>query len=757
MVVVLLSAAPADAALAPEGAPVVGPPVTVLMAAPLGQGSACTTSQPCSLLGAQAVARQLEPDMRSDIDVELQGGTYDLAQPLTFGPADSGLNGFQMTYSAAPGSHPVISGSYQISGWHLVDPAKNIWAAPVAAGFDTRQLYVDGQRVPRSIGLPATTYIQTHTGFRTLSPVLAGWRDVSNIAAVFTGGDGAWTQTSCNIASVSGDVITMSQPCWGNLHFPADGSQELAWFIEPQGGFGGLSGAAKPSYFENAYELLAPGHWSQDTTRHEIFYVPTAGQDMATVPVVAPVLQTLVDVQGTLDAPVHGLTFNGLQFSYATWTQPDTTNGFAEMQADWTLTGPGAAASQGTCGYATPAGSCPFASWTRTPAAVVLSATHDVILSDDTFSHLGGAGLDLEYGSQSDLVEGNEFTDISASAIQLGSTDDPLPSDVGAGDSEIDADDTIVDNYIHDVAIEYLGGVGIWVGYAQHALISHNQIDDVPYTGISIGWAGWHSTSLKPDNDPNVNAYNVISDNLIFNYMQTLGDGGAIYTNGSQATGWDDELVLSGNVAYGGTNTDFSLYTDTGSKYVSITSNVVYEQPIDSFASGGCHTVGHIRLSGNYFSELGPLYPCFPEVDVASSHNTAVCNLLTPNQAPTGLLAAAGLEPSAQFLLDAAPPSVSEVGPDTLPLSGGQVLVGGSGFDPSTSVHFGSVPATSVTVVSANYLVASAPPGAGSRDVTVTTQAGTSPPNAGDRVSYQPRPVPCIPYLGGNVSSSLLP
>ncbi|HEY3841890.1 MAG TPA: IPT/TIG domain-containing protein [Acidimicrobiales bacterium] len=756
-VVVLLSAAPAGAALAPEGTPVVAPPVTVLVAAPLGQGSACTAEQPCSLLGAQAVARQLEPDMRSDIDVSLEGGTYDLAHPLTFGAADSGLNGFQMTYSAAPGAHPIISGSYQISGWHLVDPANHIWAAPVAAGFDTRQLYVDGQRVPRSIGLPATTYIQTHTGFRTLSPVLAGWRDVTNVAAVFTGGDGAWTQTSCNIASVSGDLITVSQPCWSNLHFPADGLQELAWFVEPQGGFGGLSGAAKPSYFENAYELLSPGHWSQDTTLHEIFYEPSPGQDMATAAVVAPVLQTLVDVQGTLDAPVHDLTFDGLQFSYATWTQPDTANGFAEMQADWTLTGPGAAASQGTCGYATPVGSCPFASWTRTPAAVVLSATHDVTLSGDTFAHLGGAGLDLEYGSQNDLVEGNEFTDISASAIQLGSTDDPLPSDVGAGDTEIDAYDTIVDNYIHDVAIEYLGGVGIWVGYAQHALISHNQIDDVPYTGISIGWAGWHTTFLQPDNDPNVNAYNVISDNLIFNYMQTLGDGGAIYTNGGQATGWDDELVLSGNVAYGGTNTDFSLYTDTGSKYVSITSNVVYEQPIDSFASGGCHTVGHIRLSGNYFSQLGPLYPCFPEVDVASSHTTAVCNLLTPNQAPTGLLAEAGLEPSARSLLDAAPPSVSEVGPDKLPLSGGQVLVGGSGFDPSTSVRFGSAPATSVTVLSANYLLATAPPGAGSGDVTVTTQAGTSPPSAGDRVSYQPHPVPCVPYLGGNLSSSLLP
>jgi hypothetical protein len=730
---------------------------TVLVVNPLGHGSTCTSSAPCGLLHAQAIARQQSVDMRADIDVSLEGGTYDLAQPLTFGPQDSGTNGYEVSYSAAAGQHPVISGGYPISGWHLIDAARNIWAAPVAPTFHTRQLYVDGLRVPRSEGLPSALYVQVPTGFITSSPVLAGWSDVTDVSAVFTGGNGAWTQPSCPIASVHGDAITMSQPCWSNLHLPGDGSQEVSWVYGPQGGFGGLSGAAQPSYFENAYALLSPGHWSLDTTAHELFYVPNAGQNMATASVIAPVLQALVDVQGTLDNPVHDLSFEGLQFSYATWNQPDTTEGFAEMQADWTLTGPNASTTEGTCQYSLTKGTCPFASWTRTPGSVILSATHDVTVSGNTFTHLGGAGLDVEYGSQHDLVQGNEFTDISASAIQLGSTDDPVPADVGADAQEIDGYDTIADNYIHNVAIEYLGGVGIWVGYTQHSLITHNQIDDVPYTAISIGWAGWHSSFTNPDSDPNVNSSNEVSDNLLYDYMQTLGDGGAIYTNGGQAPDWAQQLVISGNVAYGGSNTDFSLYTDTGSKFIELSENVVYDQPVDSFASGGCHTVGYIHLDGNYFSQLGPLYPCDVAVDVVPTDDTLVCNTLSPNQAPSIYLGRAGLEPGFRSLLEQGPPTVELVGPSSLPDSGGAVLISGSGFTPSTTVGFGAAAAASVTVLSANYLVAVAPPGLGRTKVTVGTASGTSAPNGGSVVTYASSPLPCLPVVGGGISSSLLP
>jgi hypothetical protein len=744
--------------LTPQVSAQAAPPApTVLMAAPLGGGDTCTQSAPCSLLGAQAAARRLSPHLRADLEVSLENGTYDLTRPMQFGPQDSGTNGFTVTYAAAAGAHPVISGGVAVTRWHQVDPAKHIWAAPIAPGFDTRQLYVNGQSMPRSAGLPSAAYVQTSTGFISSSPVLAHWRNVTNVSAVFTGGNGAWTQPSCTIASVSGDTITMSEPCWQNLHLPGDGSQEVSWVYGPQGGFGGLSGAAMPSFFQNAYELLSPGHWSIDTTMHQLFYVPAPGQDMATATFLVPVLQTLFNVAGTLAAPVHDLTFAGLQFSYGTWTQPDTTEGFAEMQADWTLTGAGAAATQGTCSYSLTPGTCPYASWTRTPANVVLSATHHVTMEGDTFSHLGGAGLDVEYGSQDDVVEGNEFTDIAASAIQLGSTDDPLPADVGAGSREIDSNDTIADNYIHDVANEYLGGVGIWQGYAQHATIAHNQIDDVPYTAISIGWAGWHSNVVSPDADPNVNSDNLIADNLMFNYMQTLGDGGAIYTNGGQANGWGDELVISGNVAYGGTNTDFSLYTDTGSKYVNLTNNVVYDQPVDSFASGGCHTVGHIRLSDNYFSQLGPLYPCDAVIDVVATGTTPVCTNLEPDQAPSAMLAAAGIEPAWRSLLVHQVPLVADVGPTALPLSGGLVLVSGSGFTPSTTVEFGTVPARSVTVLSANYLEAEAPPGSGNIPVALSNGNGTSAPGPASIVRFSANPAPCLPLVGGNFSTALAP
>ncbi len=327
----------------------------------------------------------------------------------------------------------------------------------------------------------------------------------------------------------------------------------------------------------------------------------------------------------------------------------------------------------------------------------------------------------------------------------------------GGGNDEIDADDTIADNYIHDVAIEWLGGVGIWIGYTQNLSVVHNQIDDVPYTAISMGWAGWHATVFTPNADPNVNSGNVISDNLLYDYMQVLGDGGAIYTNGSQATGWAGQLVLSGNVTYGGTNTDFALYTDTGSQYIQLSQNVVYDQPLDSFASGGCHTVGHIRLVGNYFSRLGPLYPCDLVVDVKQQGSTLVCNTLPPGAVPSTLLAAAGLEPSYRTLLDHEAPAVDQVGPTSLPLRGGVVLVSGSGFDPSTHVHFGTAPATSVTVLSGNYLMATAPAGSGSMPVTVTTAAGTSAATSGATVGYSSTPQPCVPLLGGGITTSLLP
>lgn len=737
----------------------------VLVASPSGTGASCSQASPCSFAEAQIRVRALNGAMTSDIDVWLQGGTYHLSAPWRVASRDSGSDGYKVVYEAAPGANPVLSGGEAVTGWQLVPGTSGTWVANVPPGFDTAQLYVNGVSAPIAQGLPADTeFIQTPTGFVTTSSTMDSWPDPSSISVVFLGGNGAWTETACPISSISGNVVTMADPCWSNLHLRGEGSQELAWEDSPQSGFPGLSPTATPSYLENAYELLTPGHWSIDRASHQIYYMASAGQDLAKATVIAPALQTLLDVSGTLSSPVHDITISGLQFSFAGWTQPDTNEGFAQMQADWTLTGPNGATSEGTCQYSTPPGSCPFASWTRTPANVVLSATHNVAIQSDTFSHLGGAGLDVYYGSQGDLIEGNTFTDIAASAIQLGSTDDPLPSDVGAGSNEVDANNTVTDNYIYDVANQYLGGVGIWVGYTSGSVISHNQVDDVPYTAISIGWGGWHTTESDPNSDPNVNADNVISDNLLYNYMLDLGDGGAVYTNGSQATSSADALSIAGNVAYNGLNTDFSLYTDAGSQNVNITDNFVYFQPLDSFDTGGCQTVGSINVTNNYFSEGGPAYPCYPyENEIGNTvgdventgDNTTVCEDPPPSQAPSAILESAGIEPSYRSLLDRQVPTLNMVGPTTLALTGGQVLLSGSGFGATPVVRFGTLPATAVTVLSDNYLLATAPPGQGTVDVTVTTAAGTSATSTADQVTFESNPPACMNDQGTGVSTKL--
>ena len=649
-----------------------------------------------------------------------------------------------------------MSGGRVITGWQRVAGTAGTWAATLPPGFDTRQLYANGRSLPQAAGLPASTaFVQTPDGFLATSTAIDSWPDPSNIAVLFTFGNGPWTQTSCNIASISGLHIVMAEPCWDNLHLPSEGVQELGWVVDPMGGFPGLSPKKMPSSFENAYALMTPGTWTIDRVTQKLYYMPAAGQSPTDQTVVAPALQSLLRITGTLEHPVTDVIVRGITVEYGGWTGPDSADGFAQMQADWRLTGPGASSSEGTCQYSSPPGSCPFASWTRTPANVVLSATHGVSLLGDTFTHLGGAGLDVMYGSQDDLVQGNEFTDIAASAVQLGSTDDPEPADVGAGADEIDSGNVVTDNYIHDVANEYLGGVGIWLGYTQRSTISHNQIDQVPYTAISVGWGGWHTHLTTPDSDPNVNSANVIADNLLYDYMTTLGDGGAVYTNGPQAQGWADELKVTGNVAYLGPNTDFGLYTDTGSEYVDIEDNFLYYQPFDSFDSGGCQTIGHIVFAYNVVSSGGPAYPCFPYTDVTTANNTTVCEDPPPAQAPTTTLESAGLEPRYRSLLDRDGPTVTMVGPRDVALGGDQVLISGSGFDPGSSVSFGGTPATTVTVVSGNYILATAPPGSGTVDVTVSTPHGSSPASSADQVTYQADPSPCVDYTGSGFTTAL--
>jgi len=508
-------------------------PANVLYVSPTGTGTACSETRPCSLEGARQKVRTLNATRSDSIVVFLRGGTYELQKPFVLGPLDSGRAPYDVIYEAYPGETPVLSGGIVIRGWSLADPQRHIWKTTVDSSLDTRQLYVNGVRAVRArsaAGLAGA--FRSADGYSTTDQSIATWRNPGDIEFVF---QAKWTEMRCGVAQVAGNRITMKQPCFRNST------------VRPSLGVT----ADRPTYIENAYELLdEPGEWYLDRPGHTLYYIPRAGEDLARATVVAPRLELLLGAVGTPTAPVHNIRFSGLTFAYATWLRPNGNDGFSETQANFTLTGT-SWPSDGN--------------WTKTPANVTVRSASHVAFTCNAFIHLGGAGLTFEHGSHDNVIARNVFTDISANGIQLGDVDQPFPApDRSATDNEIS------NNVIHDLPKEYHGGVGIWVGYASNTLIAHNELYDLPYTGISNGW-GWGIPSYA--------GRNRIVHNVVHHHVQLLTDGGGIYTNGVQGTSLSTGTRIEGNVVYDQPNPPGAIYLDDGSRFVTVTNNLTYASP----------------------------------------------------------------------------------------------------------------------------------------------------------------------------------
>ena len=98
------------------------------------------------------------------------------------------------------------------------------------------------------------------------------------------------------------------------------------------------------------------------------------------------------------------------------------------------------------------------------------------------------------------------------------------------------------------------------------------------------------------------------------------------------------------------------------------------------------------------------------------------------------------------------PPSVKKLAPKTGPAAGGTVVtITGTGFNGTTAVSFGGVPAGSFTVSSSTSITAEAPAGtSGTVDVAVTNPVGTSPAVAADRFKYAAPIVTAVAPNGGS-------
>ncbi len=501
-----------------------------------------------------------------DIVVYFREGVYQLENTIEFDINDSGSDKFSITYKAYQGEQVVISGGRLIENWTRCE--NGLWHAN--ADFDFRQLYVNDKRAVRA-RTPENGYYQ-----------LKGWDIEGKRFIIEPQQITQWKNFD--------DSEIIIQHVWAEsiLKLESFTIKDGSAYIEPKEPLRTLI-FDRPYprkinklafHFENAFEFLdQSGEFYLDKKENKLYYKPMPDQDMTTAKVVAPYIQTLISIKGTLDSPVKNLKFEGFTFEHSTWLEANE-KGVLNMQAGI---------------YNTSADKENNQRGVRGPSAVYLEAAHQIVFERNVFRNLGACGLDLHYGTYECVIRGNVFVDIAGNGIQHSIFSKPdvevhipyNPEDT----REICRYDVISNNFISRIGLDYYGSVGIGAGYARGIMIEHNEVTDVPYSGISVGW-GWC-------NSPNAMANNMIRYNRVSKVMTLLSDGGAIYTLSPQplsqiAYNYIYDLKANEYVVHSDIK---GIYLDEGSNGFNVHHNVVYNTPYKIFTN---RTGANNVFSNNY-------------------------------------------------------------------------------------------------------------------------------------------------------------
>lgn len=498
-----------------------------------------TMSEPfLTLERAKQAVRNVNNNMTGDTIVYLRGGSYEIDEPLVFQAHDSGQNGYSVVYMAYPGEKPVITGGRRISGW---TPVGNGVYKANTHGLQFRQLYVNGQPRIRARTPNEGNFNRLHYWDESDRTIVVSSSEILNLSEV----NGVemvilkeWTQNNLRLTSY---YLNNSEAHVIPLEPDRTKAFSNAEFLRKNG---------QSYYLENAFEFLdAEGEWYLRAASNEVFYKPRAGEDVSTIVAVAPKLTQLTQIQGTPDDPVKNIDFLGIAFEHSTWLEP-SEEGFASRYSDYI-----------------------FKEHVKTyniPGAIHVQNAENIRFEGNVFRNLGATAVVLWSGVHDSAFVGNTFHDISASAISIGMDLIEHPPD----SSQVCRRNVIKNNFITKVGRDYHSSVGIWAGYTEGIIIENNELADMPYTGIAVGFGStFKSTPLKN---------NLIRRNRIHNVMNLLADGAGIYTVSKQPgttivenyvfdivrSPWAGEFPISG------------IYLDDNSSLIIVTDNILENVPV---------------------------------------------------------------------------------------------------------------------------------------------------------------------------------
>ena len=471
------------------------------------------------------------------VHVWLRGGRYELTETLYF----TGDDLPNVTFAAYNGEPVTISGARAVTGFaeetvngvkmftKTLDPEKD------PAGF--RSLFSESEQlsVPR---YPEEGYFTVNK----LCPEDDLWTE-ENTPWDFTKGQRSFCADPADLTEFTNPTDVQVRI----LHYWHD---ELMYLTDVDYATGKLS-LSRPSsmnirdidrfYFENVFEALnEPGEWYLNTQTGKLYYVPKPGETADTLTLYASSLERLIDIDGA-----DSIAFENIVFAQTDWTVPTP----GEWEGGW----------RGENDI--------DALQAALDVKGVFTARHasDLSVKNCEFRNLGADAVKLMEGVTHSRVDNCLFRHIAATAVFVGGANGE------PGDPDVTADITVTNNDISGYGRKFFCAIGVHITYCDGAEVSHNEISDGYYTGISCGWTWGYTHHLTN--------HIKIRDNLIYNIGQGwLSDMGGIYMLGIQPG-----TELTGNVihnvaadpgegGYGG----WGIYLDEGSSRMLVERNLVY-------------------------------------------------------------------------------------------------------------------------------------------------------------------------------------
>ena len=513
--------------------------------------------------------------IQGGITIYMEGGTYAFHEPVFIRPEDSGTKESPTVIRSVGDEKVILSGGISINGWKKQG---KVWVADVPAfngrPLDFRQLWVNGKKAVRARDVEDFEKMNRICSVDEKNEIL--YVPAVSIRRLI--------DNKGNLKAKYAEMVLHQMWCVANLRIRSvevQGDSAAIRFHQPESRIQfehpwprpmvTTDGHNSAFYLTNARELQdVPGEWYHDIDARKVYYYPREGEKMQEAEVIVPAVETLVRVEGTLDRPVCHIRFEKITFSYTTWMRP-SEKGHIPLQAGMYLTDGYRIDPKMQRNYL----NHPLDNqgWLGRPAAAVrVVAARQIDFERCRFEHLGSTGLDYEEAVQGGVVRGCLFRDIAGNGLLVGSFspaahETHLPYDP-ADRREVCIQQQINNCYFTEIGNEDWGCLAIAAGYVGDVNIEHNEISEVPYSGISLGW-GWTQTV-------NCMRNNRVHANLIHHYAKHMYDVAGIYTLGSQPKSYVTENCVHSIYKPGyvhDPNHWFYLYTDEGSSFITVRDN----------------------------------------------------------------------------------------------------------------------------------------------------------------------------------------